>query len=70
MLLMIFYVIQQEVCLPLIQGIPVKLWDEVLLGKLHSYLHGFLPKYCSSLIMLKIYTILLLNIRLTGTADL
>lgn len=42
MLLLRFYVKQQDVCLPFIHGIPcMELQDEVLHGKMHSYLHGF-----------------------------
>lgn len=41
MLLMRFYVKQQEACLPFIHGIPLRLQGQVLHGKLHSYLRGF-----------------------------
>lgn len=39
MLFMRFYVKQQEVCLPFVHGIPLKLRGQVLHSKSHSYLH-------------------------------
>lgn len=61
MLLLRFYVKQQEVCLPLVHGFPVKLQDEVQLGSSIPTYMGFLPKqYCSSLKMLEIYNIVVI----------
>ena len=48
MLLMRFYVKQQEVCLLFIHGIPLKLRGQVLHGKLHSYLREV---FCQAMLL-------------------
>jgi len=44
MKMLLFYLKQQKVCLPVVHGIPLKLRGQVRHGKLHPYLHGLFPQ--------------------------